>query len=139
MVQNAVVNQTFTISGEFQFENTIVSGTKTVRVLGSGPIYCTGQEETVDFSTLFSKSIMISEQAFRDDFVGYGYMMVPTVFGPVKFYDAVTNTEGGWGGPDGSNIPAIHKETTNGVEVSWYVYRTIGHDLGQKSYRIKFG
>lgn len=139
MVQNAVVNQTFTISGEFQFENTIVTGTKTVRVLGSGPIYCTGQEETVDFSTLFSKSIMISEQQFRDDFVGYGYMMVPTVFGAVKFYDAVTNTEGGWGGPDGSNIPAIHKETVNGVEVSWYVYRTIDHDLGQKSYRITFG
>lgn len=139
VVQNAVVNQTFTIGAEFQFENTIVSSTKTVRVLGSGPIYCTGQAETVEYSTLFSESIMISEQAFRDDFVGYGYMMVPTVFGAVRFFDAVTGTEGGWGGPDGSNIPAIHKETINGVEVSWYVYRTIGHDLGQKSYRITFG
>lgn len=139
VVQNAVVNQTFTIGAEFQFENTIVSSTKTVRVLGSGPVYCTNQPETVEYSELFSRSIMISEQAFRDDFVGYGYMMVPSVFGAVRFFDAVTGTEGGWGGPDGSNIPAIHKETINGVEVSWYVYRTIGHDLGQKSYRITFG
>lgn len=139
MVQNSVVNQTFTIGAEFQFENTIVSSTKTVRVLGSGPIYCTGQTETVDYSTLFSKSIMISEQAFRDDFVGYGYMLVPSIFGRVRFYDAVTGTEGGWAGPDGSNVPAIHKETVNDVEVSWYVYRTISHDMGQKSYRITFG
>ena len=139
LVQNAVVNQTFTIAADFTYENTVVQGTKTVRVLGSGPIYCTGQEETEDYSTLFEQSIMISEQAFRDDFVGYGYMLVPTVFGAVKFFDADGNAVSDWAGPDGSSVPAVHKQTQNGVEVSWYVYRTVGHDLGQKSYRITFG
>uniref|UniRef100_A0AB39CDW8 PFAM Ig domain protein group 2 domain protein n=1 Tax=Pseudomonas phage HRDY3 TaxID=3236930 RepID=A0AB39CDW8_9VIRU len=139
LVQNAVVNQTFTIAAEFTYENTVVQGTKTVRVLGSGPIYCTKQDETEDYSTLFSQAIMVSDDQFRDDFVGYGYFLVPTVFGAVKFYDADGNPVDDWAGPDGSNVPAVHKQLQNGVEVSWYVYRTVGHDLGQKSYRVTFG
>jgi len=140
LVQGAVVNQTFTIAAEFTYENTVVQGTKTVLVLGSGPVYCTGQAEVVDdYGTLFEQAIGVSDDSFRDDFVGYGYFMVPTVFGPVKFIDVATNTEMGWAGPDGSSIPAVHKQTQNGVEVSWYVYRTVGHDLGQKSYRVTYG
>nr|DAF93744.1 MAG TPA: hypothetical protein [Myoviridae sp. ctshb19] len=139
LVQNAVVNQTFTIAAEFTYENTVVQGTKTVRVLGSGPIYCTGQEATEDYSTLFEQSIGVSDDQFRDDFVGYGYFMVPAVFGPVKFFDADGEAVTDWAGPDGSSVPAVHKQTQNGVDVNWYVYRTVGHDLGQKSYRITFG
>ena len=139
-VQNAVVEQTITIAGEFIYDKTVVQGTKSIRVLGSGPVYCTGQPEIVeDYSTLFSEGIMIIEGAFRDDFQGYGYMMVPTVWGPARFYDVETGFETDWASPDGSNVPIVHKQKQNGVEVSWYIYRTIGHDMGQKSYRVTFG
>jgi hypothetical protein len=134
----AVVNQTITLAARYAFENTAVEGTTTIRVLGSGPIYCTGNALDVNISTLFSKGIMIIEEAFRDDFTGYGFMLVPTVFGTVHFFDVETGVEGGWVGVDGSPTPTIHKEMQGGIEVSWYVYRTIGHAMGQKSYRITY-
>ena len=134
----AVVNQTITLAARYEFDNTSVEGIKTIRVLGSGPIYCTGNALDVDVSTLYSRGIMASDDAFRDDFVGYGFFLVPTVFGTVKFIDADTGVAGGWVGIDGGPAPTVHKEVQGGVEVSWYVYRTVGKDTGQKSYRITY-
>lgn len=140
LAQNSVVNQVITLAANFTYENTLVEATKTIRVLGSGPVYCVGQPAVVsDYETLFPLSLMISEEAFRDDMQEYGYMMVPAVFGYVTFYDATTTQiSPDWAGPDGSNTPAVHKHMQNGVETTWYVYRTISANLGQRSYRIAF-
>lgn len=133
-----VVNQNITLSAMYAFDNNSIETTKTIRVLGSGPVYSTGNALDVDLSTLFSKSIMIIENAFRDDFVGYGFMCVPAVFGTVKFYDVSTGQEAGWCGVNGGVQPTVHRQTQNGVEVVWYVYRTILPNTGSKSYRIDF-
>ena len=132
----AVVNQTITLAASYSFDGTSVEGKKTIRVLGSDAIYTQGPL-TAEMETLFSQGIMLSNSEFMDDFKTYGFFMVPSVFGQAKIYDEDGN-EGDWFGNTGTDTPQVYKRLINGVETSWYIYRTKEENLGQKTYRVVY-
>lgn len=135
-ISGAVVNQLVTLSANFSFDGTSVEGTKTIRVLGSGPIYAQGTLDT-PMETLFERGIMVSANEFSDDFKEYGFFMVPSVFGNAGIFNA-DNSPDDWFGNTETSVPQIYKRTVNGVEMSWHIYRTKQRALGQKKFRVVY-
>ena len=131
-----VVNQTVTLAATYTYSGNILEATKTIAVEGSGPLYFNGNSD-ITYDQMLDAGLMISNQEFQHNFTEYGYVLFPSVFGQATIFDE-NNNVGDWEGAEGGSVPYVHKRITNGIEVSWYVYRTKVANLGTKTYRIVF-
>lgn len=135
-VSGPVVNQMITLAATYTFSGNVIEGTKTIAVEGSGPIYINGPLD-LTYDQIIDAGLKLTNQTFTHNFTEYGFVAYPSVFGMSTIYDE-DNLPNDWQGAEGGSTPFIYKRTTNGVEVSWYIYRTKLPRVGQKTYRIVF-
>jgi hypothetical protein len=131
-----VVSQTITLAATYTYSGNVIEGTKTIAVAGSGPLYFNGDSD-ITYDQMLDAGLMLTNQQFQYNFTEYGYVLYPSVFGLATIFDE-NDIIGDWEGAGGEETPLVHKRTVNGVEVSWYVYRTKQKNLGQKTYKIVF-
>lgn len=131
-----VVSQTITLAATYTYSGNVIEGTKTIAVEGSGPLYFNGDSD-ITYDQMLDAGLMLINQQFQYNFTEYGYVLYPSVFGLATIFDE-NDIIGDWEGAGGEETPLVHKRTVNGVEVSWYVYRTKQKNLGQKTYKIVF-
>lgn len=131
-----VVNQTITLAATYTYSGNVIEGTKTIAVEGSGPVYINGPLD-LTYDQIIDAGLKLTNQSFTHNFTEYGFVAYPYVFGAATIYDE-TNLSNDWQGAEGGTTPYVHKRTTNGIEVSWYIYRTKLPNVGQKTYRIVF-
>ena len=118
-------------------------------IFGTGPIAVNTDSEIEGYLTSELPSTASGQTIELNIAAGtYGYFAYPAALGLATFTNqADSSIQGGWDGagwPNDGSIglstgPLTVSRTINGIETSWFLYRTDSTSLGNVSYHILLG